>query len=168
MAAQIGQFALALAWVVTAYSILASLLGIRLKNDNLIASGRNAALCTFACITAAMICLGYLFAVSDFSIRYVAAHSNRDLPIYFKVSSIWGGQEGSLLFWGWLLTVYAALVIVQNWRKHSAMMPYVVAVLMTTSFFFTTMHLFIVNPFNQTVFLQGGASPLPFVPRDGN
>src|SRR3989449_772897 len=166
--AQIGQFALALAWVVTAYSIVASLLGIRLKNDNLIASGRNAALGAFACITSAMICLGYLFAVSDFSVRYIAAHSNRDLPIYFKVSSIWGGQEGSLLFWGWLLTIYAALVIIQNWRKHSAMMPYVVAVLMFTSWFFTSMHLFIVNPFNQSVFLQSGGSPLPFVPRDGN
>src|SRR5438093_6794113 len=166
--AQIGQFALALAWVVTAYSIVASLLGIRLKHDNLIASGRNAALGTFVCITAAIGCLGYLFAVSDFSIKYIAAHSNRDLPIYFKVSSIWGGQEGSLLFWGWLLTAYSALVIVQNWRKHSAMMPYVVAVLMGTSFFFTSMHLFIVNPFNQTVFLQSDASPLPFVPRDGN
>ena len=165
--AQIGQFALALAWVVTAYSIIASLLGIRLKHDNLIASGRNAALGTFVCITAAIACLGYLFAVSDFSIKYIAAHSNRDLPIYFKVSSIWGGQEGSLLFWGWLLTAYSALVIVQNWRKHSAMMPYVVAVLMGTSFFFTSMHLFIVNPFNQTVFLQSDASPLPFVPSDG-
>src|SRR5262252_1439678 len=168
MAAQIGQFALALAWVVTAYSVLASVLGIRLKNDNLIASGRNAALGTFACITTAMICLGYLFAVSDFSIRYIAAHSNRDLPIYFKVSSIWGGQEGSLLFWGWLLSVYAALVIVQNWRKHSAMMPYVTAVLMTTSLFFTSMHLFAANPFNQTVVLAPQTSPIPFVPRGGN
>ena len=165
--AQLGQFALALAWVVTAYSIVASLLGIRLKHDNLIASGRNAAIGTFACITTAMVCLGHLFAVSDFSIKYIAAHSNRDLPMYFKVSSIWGGQEGSLLFWGWLLTLYSALVIIQNWRKHSAMMPYVVAVLMATSFFFTSMHLFIVNPFNQTVFLQAGASPLPFVPHDG-
>src|SRR3989475_4961047 len=166
--AQLGQFALALAWVVTAYSIVASLLGIRLKHDKLIASGRNAALGTFACITTAIVCLGYLFAVSDFSIKYIASHSNRDLPMYFKVSSIWGGQEGSLLFWGWLLTLYSALVIIQNWRKHSAMMPYVVAVLMATSFFFTSMHLFIVNPFNQTVFLQANASPLPFVPRDGN
>src|SRR2546427_653994 len=165
--AQLGQFALALAFVVTAYSIIASLIGIRLKHDNLIASGRNAALAAFVCITTAILCLGYLFAVSDFSIKYIASHSNRDLPMYFKVSSIWGGQEGSLLFWGWLLTLYSALVIIQNWRKHSAMMPYVVAVLMATSFFFTSMHLFIVNPFNQTVFLQAGASPLPFVPRDG-
>src|SRR5439155_14778633 len=93
-------------------------------------------------------------------------HSNRDLPMYFKVSSIWGGQEGSLLFWGWLLTLYSALVIIQNWRKHSAMMPYVVAVLMATSFFFTSMHLFIVNPFNQTVFLQAGPSTFPCVTHD--
>src|SRR6516162_65248 len=162
MAALIGQFALALAWVVTAYSVVASLLGIRLKNDRLIASGRNAALGTFASVTTAIVCLGYLFAVSDFSIKYIASHSNRDLPIYFKISSIWGGQEGSLLFWGWLLTLYTALVVVQNWRKHSSMMPYVTAVLMTTSLFFTTLHLFAVNPFNQTVILQSLASPLPF------
>ena len=168
MAAQLGQFALALAWVVTAYSVVASILGIRLKHDKLIASGRNAALGTAACITTAIICLGYLFAVSDFSIKYIAAHSNRDLPFYFKVSSIWGGQEGSLLFWGWLLTVYSALVIMQNWRKHSSMMPYVTAVLMLTSLFFTSMHLFAVNPFNQTVIVSAQTSPLPFVPRDGN
>jgi cytochrome c-type biogenesis protein CcmF len=168
MAAQLGQFALALAWVVTAYSVVASILGIRLKHDKLIASGRNAALGTAVCVTTAIICLGYLFAVSDFSIKYIAAHSNRDLPFYFKISSIWGGQEGSLLFWGWLLTVYSSLVIMQNWRKHSSMMPYVTAVLMTTSLFFTSMHLFAVNPFNQTVILSSQTSPLPFVPRDGN
>src|SRR5204862_8158844 len=145
--AQFGQFSLALAFVVTIYSIVASLLGIRFKNDKLIASGRNAAIGTFVCITTAIASLGYLFAVSDFSFKYIAAHSNRDLPVYFKISSIWGGQEGSLLFWGWLLTIYAALVLALNWRKHSAMMPYVVAVLMATSLFFTSMHLFIVNPF---------------------
>src|SRR5439155_9782635 len=120
MAAQLGQFALALAWVVTAYSVLASILGIRFKHDKLIASGRNAALGTTACITAAIVCLGYLFAVSDSSIKYIAAHSNRDLPIYFTISSTWGGPEGSLLFWGWLLTIYTALVTIQNWRKHNA------------------------------------------------
>ena len=77
--AQIGQFALALAWVVTAYSVVASLVGIRFRHDKLIASGRNAALGAFACITTAIVCLGYLFAVSDFSVKYIASHSNRDL-----------------------------------------------------------------------------------------
>src|SRR2546425_1802068 len=122
--AQIGQFALALAFVVTVYSIAASLIGIRVKHDKLIASGRNAAVGTFVCLTTAFLCLVYLFVVSDFSINYVAGHSNRDLPLYFKISAIWGGQEGSLLLWGWFLTGYAALVVIQNWRKHTAMMPY--------------------------------------------
>jgi len=168
MAAQLGQFALALAWVVTVYSVIASLLGIRLKHDKLIASGRNAAIGVAVCITTSIACLGYLFAVSDFSIKYIAAHSNRDLPFYFKISSIWGGQEGSLLFWGWILTMYTALVVIQNWRKHSSLMPYVTAVLMASSLFFTSMHLFAVNPFNQTVILSSQMSPLPFVPRDGS
>ena len=52
------------------------------------------------------------------------------LPIYFKIASIWGGQQGSLLFWGWLLTLYSALVVIQNWRKLTSLMPYVVAILM--------------------------------------
>src|SRR5262245_48918727 len=168
MAAQFGQFALALAWVVTAYSVVASILGIRLRHDKLIASARNAALGATACITTAIVCLGYLFMISDFSIKYIAAHSNRDLPVYFKLSSIWGGQEGSLLFWGWLLTIYTALVVVQNWRKHSSMMPYVTAVLMASSLFFTSMHLFAANPFDQTVILSTQTSPIPFVPRDGS
>ena len=165
--AQVGQFALALAFVVTVYSIAASLIGIRLKNDKLIASGRNAAVATFVCITLSIAALGYLFVVSDFSVAYIAGHSNRDLPVYFKIASIWGGQEGSLLFWGWLLTLYSALVVIQNWRKHSSMMPYVTAVLMTTSLFFTAMHLFVVNPFTLTgVQFPNGAQNL-FTPRDG-
>jgi cytochrome c-type biogenesis protein CcmF len=165
--AQFGQFSLALAFVVTIYSIVASLLGIRFKNDKLIASGRNAAIGTFVCVTMAILSLGYLLASSDFSIQYVAEHSNRDLPMYFKLSSLWGGQEGSLLLWGWLLTIYSAIVVIQNRRKHTAMMPYVTSVLMFTSLFFTTMHLFVVNPFTQLVTVQPDGSRIPFVPADG-
>src|SRR6185503_2020709 len=165
--AHFGQFSLALAFVITIYSIAASLLGIRLKNDKLIASGRNAAIGTFVCITLAIICLTYLLMSSDFSIQYVAEHSNRDLPLYYKITSLWGGQEGSLLLWGWLLTVYSAIVVIQNRRKHTAMMPYVTSVLMFTSLFFTTMHLFVANPFNQLVTVQADGTRIPFVPADG-
>src|SRR6185295_14237456 len=146
--AQVGQFALALAFVVSAYSVIASLIGIRIKNDKIIASGKHAAIATFLCVTLSIGALGYLFVTNDFSVAYIAGHSNRDLPVYYKIASIWGGQEGSLLFWGWLLTVYSALVVAQNWKKHSSLMPYVTAILMVTSLFFTAMHLFVVNPFH--------------------
>jgi cytochrome c-type biogenesis protein CcmF len=165
--AQLGQFALAIAFIVAIYAIVASLVGIRARNDKLIASGRNAAICTCVAVSTALFSLGYLFLTNDFSVAYVAAHSSIDLPLHFKISSVWGGQEGSLLFWSWILTVYSALVILQNRNKHRAMMPYVTAVLMGTSVFFTAMHLFVVNPFRLGgIQMPGGAVNL-FRPNDG-
>jgi len=165
--AQLGQFALAIAFIVAIYAIVASLIGIRSRNDKLIASGRNAAICNCIAITTAIFSLGYLFLTNDFSVAYVAAHSSVDLPLHFKISSVWGGQEGSLLFWSWILTVYTALVIVQNRTKHRSMMPYVTAVLTATSLFFTAMHLFVVNPFKVgAIQMPGGAISL-FRPSDG-
>jgi len=165
--AQVGQFALALAFITALYAIVASVVGIRSHNDKLIASGRNAAVGTCAAVTTAIFILGYLFYTNDFSVAYVAAHSSIDLPLHFKISSVWGGQEGSLLFWAWILSVYSALVIIQNRNKHRSMMPYVTAVLMSTSLFFTAMHLFVVNPFKLGgVQMPGGAVRL-FHPADG-
>ena len=166
--AQVGQFSLALAFVVTLYAIVASLIGIRTRNDKLIASGRNAAIGTCVAISAAIFSLLYLFLTDDFSVAYIAGHSSIDLPLHFKISSVWGGQEGSLLFWAWILTVYSAICIIQNRNKHRSMMPYVTAVLMGTSLFFTALHLFVVNPFTLGgVQLPGGAVRL-FHPADGD
>ena len=165
--AQLGQFSLAIAFIVAIYAIVASLIGIRAHNEKLITSGRNAAICNCIAISTAIFTLGYLFLTNDFSVAYVAAHSSIDLPLHFKISSVWGGQEGSLLFWSWILTVYSALVIVQNRNKHRAMMPYVTSVLMGTSLFFTAMHLFVVNPFKLGgIQMPGGALRL-FHPQDG-
>ncbi|HET9943740.1 MAG TPA: cytochrome c biogenesis protein CcsA, partial [Terriglobia bacterium] len=165
--AQVGQFALAIAFIVAIYAIVASLIGIRTRNDKLIASGRNAAICNFIAISTAIFSLGYLFLTDDFSVAYVAGHSSVELPLHFKISSVWGGQEGSLLFWGWILTVYSSMVIIQNRSKHRAMMPYVTAVLTTTSLFFTALHLFIANPFTVgAIQMPSGAVSL-FRPTDG-
>ena len=165
--AQFGQFSLVLAFVLAIYSIAASLVGIRLKNDRLIASGRNAGIGVFASLSAAIGTLGYLFLISDFSIQYVASYSNRDLPFFYKIAAVWGGQEGSLLLWGWILSLYAALVLIQNRRRHTAMMPYVAAVLMGTSIFFTSLNLFVTNPFNELVLVQGDGTLLAFAAADG-
>src|SRR5262245_61046163 len=165
--AQLGQFALALAFIVALYAIVASLVGIRSRNDKLIASGRNAALCNTLAISTAIFSLGYLFLTNDFSVAYVAGHSSADLPLHFKISSVWGGQEGSLLFWGWILTIYAGLAIFQNRNKYRSMMPYVTAVLMGTSLFFTALHLFVVNPFKLGGIVMPGGAPQLFRPADG-
>lgn len=67
--AQLGQFALAISFIVAIYAIVASLIGIRARNDKLIASGRNAAICNCIAISTAVFSLGYLFLTNDFSDR---------------------------------------------------------------------------------------------------
>lgn len=165
--AQFGQFSLVLAFALTVYSITVSLFGIRIKNDRLIVSGRNAGIGVFVSLSAAIGTLAYLFLISDFSIQYVASYSNRDLPFFYKIAAVWGGQEGSLLLWGWILSFYSALVLIQNRKRHAAMMPYVAAVLMGTSIFFTSMNLFVTNPFNELVMVQPDGTMLGFTPSDG-
>ncbi|MCC7340942.1 MAG: heme lyase CcmF/NrfE family subunit, partial [Bryobacterales bacterium] len=73
--------------------------------------------------------------------------SNRDLPTLYKFAAWWGGQEGSLLFWSWILAIYSEVVVFQNRRKHRRILTYVIAMLMGTMTFFTLLITFIVSPF---------------------
>jgi hypothetical protein len=62
--------------------------------------------------------LVYSLLTSDFRLAYVAEHSNRAMPAFYKFAAWWGGQEGSLLFWSFLLSTYAAVVVFTNRRRH--------------------------------------------------
>ena len=70
------------------------------------------------------------------------------MPDIYKFASWWGGQEGSLLFWSWLLASYSSVVVWQNRRKFRDMMPYVTAILMATQTFFLILIAFVAKPFN--------------------
>jgi cytochrome c-type biogenesis protein CcmF len=84
----------------------------------------------------------------DFRLAYVAAHSNRSMSWIYKFAAWWGGQEGSLLLWAWLLATYSAIVVYTNRNKFRNMMPLVIAVMMVTLGFFTSLIAFVVSPFN--------------------
>ena len=85
------------------------------------------------------------------------------MPLLYKFAAWWGGQEGSLLFWSWLLSTYSAVVVFTNRRKHRDMMPYVVGVLMFVQTFFLLLNNFVVSPF-QMLSLEGSITAVP----DGN
>ncbi|MBI2687400.1 MAG: heme lyase CcmF/NrfE family subunit [Acidobacteria bacterium] len=143
----IGALAILLAFCLGIYSVAASLVGAWKKKPFLIASGERAVIAVWALIMVATGILVYALVTSDFRFAYVASHSNRDMPWYYKVSSWWGGQEGSLLLWNFLLSWYGLVVVLQNRRKHRPMMPYVVATLMATQVFFLTLNAFPASPF---------------------
>jgi cytochrome c-type biogenesis protein CcmF len=143
----LGALAILLAFCVALYATLASVIG-RIKNKPfLIVSGERAVYSVWVLVTLASGILVYSLMTGDFRFAYVAEHSNRSMPLLYKFASWWGGQEGSLLFWSFLLSTYATVVVFTNRRKHRDMMPWVVAVLTTIQTFFLVLNNFVANPF---------------------
>jgi cytochrome c-type biogenesis protein CcmF len=143
----LGSLAVLMALCVALYAASASVVGRLRRKPFLIASGERAVFAVWALITLAAGILVYALVTGDFRFAYVAEHSNRSMPLIYKFTAWWGGQEGSLLFWSWLLSTYAAVVIFTNRRKHRDIMPYVVGVLATVQTFFLVLNNFIASPF---------------------
>jgi cytochrome c-type biogenesis protein CcmF len=144
----IGALAILLAFCFAIYAVLGSLAGKWGRRPFLILSAERAVYCTWALVTIAAGILVFSLITGDFRLVYVAAHSNRAMANIYKFTSWWGGQEGSLLFWSWLLATYSSVVVFQNRRKFRDMMPYVTAILMSTLTFFLILVAFVAKPFN--------------------
>lgn len=143
----LGSLALLLALCLAIYAVVASVTGRLKRNPFLTHSAERAVYAIAALTSLASGILVYSFFTSDFRLAYVASHSNRTMPALYKFAAWWGGQEGSLLFWSWLLSVYAAVAIFLNRRKHRDMMPYVTAILMACQAFFLLLNTVVVSPF---------------------
>jgi len=143
----LGSLAILLALCVALYAAVGSVIGRLKRKPFLIVSGARAVYSVWVLITLASAILVYSLMTGDFRFSYVAEHSNRTMPILYKFAAWWGGQEGSLLFWSWLLSTYAAVVVFTNRRKHRDFMPWVVGVLATVQTFFLVLNNFIANPF---------------------
>jgi cytochrome c-type biogenesis protein CcmF len=143
-----GSFALLLAFVAAVYAFAAGMAGILTRRSLLTKSARSAGMAVFVLITLAVAALEYFFFTNDFSMAYVAAHSNRALPAFYKFAALWAGQEGSLLFWSWLLSIYAFSVLFLNRKKHPELMPYVGVVLAGVQIFFLMLNNFVASPFH--------------------
>ncbi len=104
----------------------------------------------------------------NFSMAYVVAHSNRDLAPFYKVAALWSGQEGSLLFWSFLLSIYVISVLITYRNKNGELMPYVGVVLAGVQIFFLTLNNFVENPFKTLAAANASGALEPFTRMDGN
>jgi cytochrome c-type biogenesis protein CcmF len=154
---EIGYVSLFLALVVAAYSAFLSFWGARKEKSELIASSENGAIIVCLLLTIASAALLYALVTRDFGVDYVARYTNRTLPFLYTLTAFYAGQEGSLLFWAWLLSVFSAIVIWQNKRKNRSLLPYVTFILMAITFFFLILLTVVTNPFSR----------LPTLPADG-
>ena len=159
----LGALALLLAFCFAVYAFFGSAIGGWKQRPFLIESARRAVYATWALVTLASGILVHALMTSDFRFAYVAAHSNRDMSPNFKFTAWWGGQEGSLLFWSFILATYSAVVVWQNRNKFRRMMPFVVATLAATQVFFLVLNVFAASPF-QMLAVGKGITAVP----DGN
>ncbi len=112
----------------------------------------------FVLISLSFVMLALSFLNNDFSVAYVAQHSNMLLPVYYKFSAVWGGHEGSLLLWLWILALWIFLLSLNRQDIPSSSLANVLAVTSVISFGFLAFILFTSNPFDRLV---------PVFPMDG-
>jgi cytochrome c-type biogenesis protein CcmF len=154
---ELGRLAICLALIMAAYAVAAALVGGIGRRAHVIRSAEHAAYAVFALVAVATAILLRALLQHDFSLEYVAAYSSSSLPTQYTVAALWGGQQGSLLFWAFLLTLFSTIVHVQNRERNRALMPWVTATLMTTALFFLGLLAFVTDPFQR----------LPMAAREG-
>ena len=143
----LGALSILLAFCLAVYAVVGSVVGALRHRPYLTKSAERAVYGVFLLLTVASGILVYALMTSDFRLAYVAARSNRAMPAMYKFAAWWGGQEGSLLLWSWLLSLYSAIVVFTNRRKLRDMMPWVLTVLMATQVFFLTLNAWVEPPF---------------------
>jgi cytochrome c-type biogenesis protein CcmF len=145
--ATVGRALLILALVVALYGIVASIYGARRGRDEFIASGRRSVYAIAALVTGAFFILELAFLRSDFSFATVAGHSSTTTPTFYKAAAAWSSQEGSLLLWLWLLSLWSTLVLFATRRQLRRVAPYATAVLLGFAAFFASLLVFKETPF---------------------
>jgi len=143
----LGALSILLAFCFSVYAIFASVTGKLKRKPHLVVSGERAVYVIWFLLTFASSLLVHALITGDFRLWYVASYTNRDMPTVYKFAAWWGGQEGSLLLWAWILSTYAAVVVYTNRRKFRDMMPWVTTTLMVTQCFFLVLIGFIASPF---------------------
>jgi len=146
--ASLGDAGLLLALVGCAYVIGASVAGARRKNQRLIRSSLYASYATTGLIAFSSLVMWFALLSNDYSIKYVQRHSDASMPWIYKVTSFWGGLEGSIVWWVLLLAVFSSLAIFINRERHKELIPYVAAILYVVVGFFLFLIIFQKRPFD--------------------
>jgi cytochrome c-type biogenesis protein CcmF len=154
---QLGEVALWIALCLSAWGAIVAFVGGRKGKGDLVLSAEYASYAVAGLLTLSCFAIVAAFLGDEFRYLYVASGSNRELPLYYKVTALWGGHAGSLVFWVFLLTTFAAIAAYQNRRQNRELVPYATGTLHLVAFFFLVVVLATSNPFDQ----------MSFTPADG-
>ena len=145
--ASLGTFLLLASFVVCSYAAVVSVAGARRRSRRLIESGIGSFYLVCALMTAASAVMINAFLVGDYSIKYVVHNSDSVQPLFYRITSYWGGLDGSIMFWVFLLSIFGSIAVRVNRESHRELIPYVVATISAVQMFFLYLMVVHKNPF---------------------
>ncbi len=149
MIAELGHFALWLALAVSLVLGVVPMWGSLRAREEWMALARPLALLVFALVGTAFACLTMVFVNNDFSVLYVASNSNSELPLMYRAAGVWGGHEGSLLLWAFMLTVWMTAVVFFSKHLPLEVVSRILAVMGLVAVGFLLFTLITSNPFER-------------------
>jgi cytochrome c-type biogenesis protein CcmF len=176
MVVNFGFGVLILALVAALYAAGAAIYGGLRNRAAWVESARSAMLLVFPLITLVVIILEYLLISGNYQVEFVYNVVNSNMPLYLKMTALWGGQSGSLIFWSWLMSTFAFVATLKKWDRDREFLPWVIVVSMVTLAFFLSLSVFVENPFSRYWALANGneaslmfapAGATPIFPSDG-
>jgi len=166
--ATFGSACLLIGLALAAYNLLAGAVALRLiatgqpatiSPERLADTARRAGIAGFIAVSGAAFALVWAAFTNDFSITYITEHSNRALPLAYKFSALWSGQEGSLLLWAWLLGTYGFILRLRH-KTDVKLYAYAGTILAGVQVFFLLILNFAAPPFSLLPgYVAGGAIP---------
>jgi cytochrome c-type biogenesis protein CcmF len=154
---QIGEVALWVAFILGLWGAVLAFAGGRRGRGAWVLSAERSVYAVFGLLIVASGAIIASFVRNEYGYKYVAGYSNRELSLFYKITGLWAGQTGSLVFWALLLALFASIVVWQNRRANREFMPYVSGTLLVVLSFFLGVVLFASNPFQL----------MDFTPADG-
>jgi len=151
MIAELGHFSLILVLCICIVQSVLSLVGAQMGIRSWIAMSRPAAIGQFVFMALSFGCLVTAFILNDFTIQYVAAQSNSQLPLQYRISGVWGGHEGSMLLWVMMLSTWTLAVVFFSRNLPEDMAARVIGIMGVISTGFIMFILFTSNPFQRLI-----------------
>jgi cytochrome c-type biogenesis protein CcmF len=177
MVANLGFGTLVITFIVSIYGAGAAFYGARRNSPSWVDSARNAMLLTFPLLTITAISIIFLLVNAHYEFPFVDEVISNSMPLSLRITALWGGQAGSLIFWSWLMSAFASAVTLRKWERDREFLPWVILVSLVTLAFFLILSVFVENPFvriwqspvgNITTSMFQPAGMTLYTPIDGN
>ncbi len=141
MIPEFGYGILVVTFILALYGIGAVICGLVRNSSRWIESARSAMLLTWPLISVVVLSLIYLLVTGHYEVDYVYNVTSNSMPLYLKITALWGGQAGSLLFWSWLMSTFAFAVTLRKWERDREFLPWVIIVCLVTLAFFLLLNI---------------------------